>query len=84
MLKWGSVSKSGTGDVFEKLLPKEDDFSAALYTFDIGQNDLTSGFKLNMTTEQVKAYVVPDALSQLSNIIRVRHSYKLLLSFLSG
>ncbi|XP_059447987.1 GDSL esterase/lipase At3g26430-like [Corylus avellana] len=58
------------GDVFEKLLPKEDDFSAALYTFDIGQNDLTSGFKLNMTTEQVKAYVVPDALSQLSNIIR--------------
>jgi hypothetical protein len=79
VLKWGSVSKSGTGDVFEKLLPKEGDFSAALYTFDIGQNDLTSGFKLNMTTEQVKAYVVPDALTQLSNIIRVRHSCKLFL-----
>ncbi|KAK4753610.1 hypothetical protein SAY87_001714 [Trapa incisa] len=30
------------GGVFEKLLPKEDHFNQALYTFDIGQNDLTS------------------------------------------
>ncbi|XP_062158430.1 GDSL esterase/lipase At3g26430-like [Alnus glutinosa] len=57
------------GEVFEKLLPKEDYFSEALYTFDIGQNDLTAGYKLNMTTEQVKAYVVPDVLGQFSNII---------------
>ncbi|KAB1213143.1 hypothetical protein CJ030_MR5G015865 [Morella rubra] len=57
------------GGVFEKLLPEADYFSAALYTFDIGQNDLTAGYKLNMTTEQVKAYV-PDVLSQLSNIIK--------------
>lgn len=65
-----NVSKSGTGEVFEKLLPKEDYFSEALYTFDIGQNDLTAGYKLNMTTEQVKAYV-PDVLGQFSNIIKV-------------
>ncbi|GMY26332.1 GDSL esterase/lipase At3g26430-like [Fagus crenata] len=57
------------GGVFEKLLPKENYFSQALYTFDIGQNDLTAGYKLNMTTEQVKAYV-PDLLGQLSNTIR--------------
>ena len=36
---------SGTGGVFEKLLPKEDYFSQALYTFDIGQNDITAGYK---------------------------------------
>ncbi|KAK2438475.1 GDSL esterase/lipase [Trifolium repens] len=42
--------------------------SKALYTFDIGQNDLTAGYKLNMTTEQVKAYI-PDVLGQFSNVI---------------
>jgi hypothetical protein len=60
------------------LLPKEDYFSQALYTFDIGQNDLTAGYKLNMTTEQVKAYV-PDLLGQLSNTIRVKQTH---ISFL--
>ncbi|KAH0669147.1 hypothetical protein KY285_023304 [Solanum tuberosum] len=30
-----------TGNIFGQLLPKEEDFSQALYTFDIGQNDLT-------------------------------------------
>lgn len=52
-------------------MPKEDDFSGALYTFDIGQNDLTAGYKLNMSTEQVKAYV-PDLVAQFSNAIKVR------------
>lgn len=62
------------GELFKKLLPKEDSFSQALYTFDIGQNDLTAGYKLNLTTEQVKAYV-PDVLSQLYNTIKVRFEY---------
>ncbi|KAK3223462.1 hypothetical protein Dsin_010487 [Dipteronia sinensis] len=57
------------GGVFEKLLPMEDSFSRALYTFDIGQNDLTAGYKLNMTTDQVKAYV-PDVLHQFSNVVK--------------
>nr|XP_027095716.1 GDSL esterase/lipase At3g26430-like [Coffea arabica] len=55
------------GGVFELLLPEENDFPRALYTFDIGQND-TAGYKLNMSTEQVKAYV-PDVLGQLSKVI---------------
>ncbi|GER56006.1 GDSL esterase/lipase, partial [Striga asiatica] len=55
---------------FNNLLPKEDYFSRALYTFDIGQNDLTAGYKLNLSTEQVKAYV-PDLLSQLSTVIKL-------------
>ncbi|PQP98684.1 GDSL esterase/lipase [Prunus yedoensis var. nudiflora] len=58
------------GEVFGKLLPKKEYFSQALYTFDIGQNDLTAGYKLNLTTEQVKAYV-PDVLSQLSHTIKI-------------
>ena len=62
----------GIGELFEKLLPKKDDFSKALYTFDIGQNDLTAGYKLNLSTEQVKAYV-PDVLTQFSNAIKVTH-----------
>ncbi|KAL1179433.1 hypothetical protein V6Z11_A03G159200 [Gossypium hirsutum] len=60
------ISKQG---VFHKLLPKEDYFSKALYTFDIGQNDLTAGYKLNLTTEQIKAYV-PDVLLQLSEAVK--------------
>ncbi|KAJ1405337.1 SGNH hydrolase superfamily [Sesbania bispinosa] len=57
------------GGVFKKMLPKEEYFSQALYTFDIGQNDLTAGYKLNMTTEQVKGYI-PDVLGQFSKVIR--------------
>lgn len=57
------------GGVFEHLLPRKEYFSQALYTFDIGQNDLTTGLKLNLTTDQIKSYI-PDVLDQLSNAIR--------------
>lgn len=53
------------------ILPKEDYFTRALYTFDIGQNDLTAGYKLNMTIQQVEDYV-PDLMTQLSNAIKVK------------
>ncbi|KAJ7956771.1 GDSL esterase/lipase [Quillaja saponaria] len=56
------------GGIFEQLLPKDEDFSRALYTFDIGQNDLTSGYFSNMTTDQVKA-TIPDILLQFKNIV---------------
>ncbi|KAI3516121.1 hypothetical protein L1887_15031 [Cichorium endivia] len=57
------------GDVFQNLFPEMDKFSSALYTFDIGQNDLTAGYQLNMSTEQVKAYV-PDVVSQFTTIVK--------------
>ncbi|PPS17188.1 hypothetical protein GOBAR_AA03386 [Gossypium barbadense] len=57
------------GGVYETILPKEEDFSSALYTFDIGQNDLTSGYFLNMSVDEVKAYV-PDVLNQFHTIIK--------------
>ncbi|KAF8378213.1 hypothetical protein HHK36_029552 [Tetracentron sinense] len=59
----------GPGGVFQGLLPKAEDFSRALYTFDIGQNDLTAGYFLNMSTDQVKEYI-PDVLSQFTNVIK--------------
>ncbi|XP_056176291.1 GDSL esterase/lipase At3g27950-like [Syzygium oleosum] len=37
-------------------LPHPDDFSKALYTFDIGQNDLTFGFQ-NMTVDKIVAAI---------------------------
>ncbi|XWS34709.1 hypothetical protein CRYUN_Cryun21dG0061000 [Craigia yunnanensis] len=61
------------GGVYETLLPKEEDFSSALYTFDIGQNDLTAGYYLNMSTDEVKAYV-PDVLNQFQTIIQYIYS----------
>lgn len=51
-------------------MPKEEYFSRALYTFDIGQNDLTAGYFLNMSTTEVKAYI-PDLLQKFSNIVKV-------------
>lgn len=61
-------------DAALKRLPKAEDFPNALYTFDIGQNDLTAGYFANMTTDQVKAYV-PEVVTQLQNVIRVSHMY---------
>jgi len=67
---WIRVKLFGAGGVYKKLLPKAEDFSHALYTFDIGQNDLTSGYFSNMTSSEVKAYV-PDVLDQFKNIVSV-------------
>ncbi|KAB2037266.1 hypothetical protein ES319_D03G062400v1, partial [Gossypium barbadense] len=62
------------GGVFKTLMPKEEDFSSALYTFDIGQNDLTAGYFLNMSKDEVKAYV-PDVLNQFQTIIQASITY---------
>ncbi|KAL6577920.1 hypothetical protein OROMI_010248 [Orobanche minor] len=64
------VRKQGT---FRNLLPEEDYFSRALYTFDIGQNDLTAGYKLNLSTQQVKAHV-PHVLAQFSTVIKLLYA----------
>ncbi|KAJ9554498.1 hypothetical protein OSB04_018543 [Centaurea solstitialis] len=56
-------------DFYKNLFPQKDKFSKALYTFDIGQNDLTAGYKLNMSTEQVEAFV-PDVISQFITTVK--------------
>ncbi|KAJ8640701.1 hypothetical protein MRB53_017395 [Persea americana] len=55
--------------VFKKLLPKEDYFSRALYTFDIGSNDLTAANYINMSRENV-SYALTDMLNQYTTAIK--------------
>ncbi|KAI9093627.1 hypothetical protein K1719_027076 [Acacia pycnantha] len=62
------------GGLYAALLPKALDFSRALYTFDIGQNDLTAGYFHNMSTDQVKAYV-PDILAQFKNVVKYAYDH---------
>jgi phospholipase/lecithinase/hemolysin len=61
--------RNNKGGIYKTLLPKAEDFSRALYTFDIGQNDLASGYFHNMSIDQVRAYV-PDVLVQFKNTIK--------------
>lgn len=51
-------------------MPREEYFPKALYTFDIGQNDLGAGFFGNMTTQQVNASV-PDIVNSFSANVKV-------------
>ncbi|MCL7040258.1 hypothetical protein MKW94_017770 [Papaver nudicaule] len=57
------------GGVYKELMPRQEYFGRALYTFDIGQNDLAAGYYNNMSTAQVKKSF-PDILAQLSTIIK--------------
>lgn len=51
-------------------MPKEEYFPKALYTFDIGQNDLGEGFFAKMSIEEVNA-TVPDIIDGFSTNVRV-------------
>ncbi|XP_047179460.1 esterase-like [Vigna umbellata] len=57
------------GGVFAALMPKEEYFDEALYTFDIGQNDITVGFFGNTTLQQVNASI-PDIISNFTSNIK--------------
>lgn len=45
-------------------LPRPRDFSRALYTFDIGQNDLVTGFR-KLTMPQLRA-AIPNIIDQFA------------------
>ncbi|KAF7015066.1 unnamed protein product [Triticum aestivum] len=62
------------GGIYRELLPKAEYFSQALYTFDIGQNDITAGYFANMTTEQVVAFI-PELMERLTSIIQNVHGF---------
>ncbi|KAJ4845341.1 hypothetical protein Tsubulata_043196 [Turnera subulata] len=53
-------------------LPRAEDYARALYTFDIGQNDLSVGFR-KMSLEQLRA-ALPDIVNQLATA--VQHLYQ--------
>ncbi|XP_059659099.1 GDSL esterase/lipase At3g26430-like, partial [Cornus florida] len=61
--------------VFEGLLPMGEDFSRVLYMFDIGQNDPSACYFLNMTMNQVRAYVL-DVLDQFKIIIKDVYAHR--------
>ncbi|MBA0733249.1 hypothetical protein Gogos_017284, partial [Gossypium gossypioides] len=50
-------------------LPIPEDFSKALYTFDIGQNDLSVGFR-KLSFDQLRASI-PDIINQLASAVHV-------------
>ncbi|OMO54921.1 Lipase, GDSL [Corchorus olitorius] len=54
-------------------MPSEDHFSKALYTIDIGQNDLAEGFLANLTIENVNASV-PDIVNKFSANVKNLYS----------
>ncbi|XP_050225038.1 GDSL esterase/lipase At3g27950 [Mercurialis annua] len=63
-----SLYESGNSQaLFKNNLPRPEDFSRALYTFDMGQNDLAYGFQL--TTEQQVINSIPDILTQFSQAL---------------
>lgn len=53
-------------------LPRPEEFSKALYTFDIGQNDLSVGFR-KLSVDQLRA-ALPDIVNQLASAVQVSRS----------
>ncbi|XP_024030311.1 GDSL esterase/lipase At5g14450 [Morus notabilis] len=49
-------------------LPNQEDFAKALYTFDIGQNDLSVGFR-RLSSDQLLA-AIPDIVNQLAKAVQ--------------
>lgn len=60
------------GTLEKSILPRPEDFSKALYTFDVGQNDLSVGLR-TMNNEQLRTAIV-DIVSQFSSA--VQHLYE--------
>ncbi|XP_061341950.1 esterase-like [Gastrolobium bilobum] len=57
------------GGIFASLMPKEEYFPEALYTIDIGNNDLNAGCFGNLTVQQVNASV-PDIVNSFSENVK--------------
>ncbi|XP_010554006.1 PREDICTED: GDSL esterase/lipase At3g27950 [Tarenaya hassleriana] len=60
---------NGKTPLCKNVLARPNDFSKALYTFDIGQNDITIGFT-NSTEEQLKASI-PEIIGNFTNAIQI-------------
>ncbi|KAL0807111.1 hypothetical protein Bca101_099603 [Brassica carinata] len=65
-----------SGGVYTTMLPEADSFSQALYTFDIGQNDLTAAYFANKTVEQIGTTDVPEIISQFKNAVTFNDALK--------
>ncbi|XVF02571.1 hypothetical protein REPUB_Repub04eG0186100 [Reevesia pubescens] len=65
------LNKEGVNSNIKSKLPRPVDFSQALYTFDIGQNDLAAAFK-SMTEKQV-VKSVPGIINRLAQAVKRLH-----------
>jgi hypothetical protein len=52
-------------------LPQPDVFDKALYTLDIGQNDISEAFSSNLTETQINTLVIPQIISELTSQLKV-------------
>ncbi|CAN6447311.1 unnamed protein product [Victoria cruziana] len=66
-LKQRSNESINEGSWFSGMLPRMDDFQNALYTVDIGQNDLAAAFS-TMTNDEARK-TIPDILAGLSFVV---------------
>lgn len=64
---YNQLSSNRKTPPFKSSLPRPKDFSKAIYTFDIGQNDLAYGFQ-HTTIEQVRLSI-PNILTQFSQAV---------------
>lgn len=55
-------------------MPKEEYFSRALFTVDIGQNDLTAAYFSNKSAEEE---FIPNSMVEFSRVIKVKELHKL-------
>lgn len=61
-----------TSSEIKDRLPRYEDYSQALYTFDIGQNDLHAGI-IYMKEDQAKTYI-PTMISEFTSVVEVIHT----------
>ncbi|KAH9324706.1 hypothetical protein KI387_004884, partial [Taxus chinensis] len=66
------LDKISRGEDPANLLPPREAFEKALYTLDIGQNDISDAFTANLTLPQINGVVIPqivnNSVSQLKNL----------------
>ncbi|CAJ1946735.1 unnamed protein product [Sphenostylis stenocarpa] len=65
---FNQLSDNRTEPPFKSSLPRPEDFSRALYTFDIGQNDLAFGLQHTSQEQVIKS--IPDILSQFFQAVQ--------------
>ena len=52
-------------------LPQPDVFDKALYTMDVGQNDISHAFSSNLTESQINTLVIPQIINELTSQLKV-------------
>lgn len=63
-----------TGGIYTTILPEANSFSKALYTIDIGQNDLTAGYFAKKSVKEIGTTDVPQLIIQFKTAVTVGRS----------